>query len=524
MPARLVRFSVPITILALIGTACTGGAAPTSVASVPVQTQAPADTGAPDTAPPADTAAPETGAPTETTSAETAVPGETPAASPTPLILAPATDVPGKTTLRWYCCLGTGQDPETQIPVEQQVITDFNAAHPDAFLTFEVVDYSAARDALSTHIAGGNAPDIVGPAGVGGLEAFHGQWLDLMPLIESTGFDLSEYEQAAVDFYKTDDGQIGIPFATYPSMLWYSRALFDEAELEYPPHEYGAPYVLDGEEVEWNYDTVRELGLRLTVDEDGFDATEPEFDPDRIVQYGFEPQRDDLRGLGAYFGAGSLVAEDGETVQVPDAWVDAWKYFYDGMWDSNFIMTGPVFDSDEWGGAVGFSFASGRVAMSTNFLWTTYGVGEGSGIEGQWDLAAVPAHNGVHTAPLNADTFAVMDASKNPDQAFEALTYLQGEAEETLLGIYGGMPAKPAEQDAFFAARDEEFPHDVDWQVATDSLGYADDPNFEEFMPEYNESLDLLETYETKWTTTPGLDIDSEIEALTNDLQAIWDR
>ena len=43
-------------------------------------------------------------------------------------------------------------------------------------------------------------------------------------------------------------------------------------------------------------------------------------------------KRDDLRGLGAYFGAGSLAADDGTTVQIPDAWADGWKYFYDGMW------------------------------------------------------------------------------------------------------------------------------------------------------------------------------------------------
>ena len=63
----------------------------------------------------------------------------------------------------------------------------------------------------------------------------------------------------------------------------------------------------DGTEVDWNYDTVKEIAQILTVDENGKDATEAGFDPTKIVQYGFEPQRDDLRGLGAYFGAGSLV-------------------------------------------------------------------------------------------------------------------------------------------------------------------------------------------------------------------------
>ena len=43
------------------------------------------------------------------------------------------------------------------------------------------------------------------------------------------------------------------------------------------------------------------------------------------MQWGFEPQRDDLRQTGAYFGAGQFVGADGKTVQMPEPWVAAWK-------------------------------------------------------------------------------------------------------------------------------------------------------------------------------------------------------
>jgi multiple sugar transport system substrate-binding protein len=422
--------------------------------------------------------------------------------------------------LRWYCCLGTGEDP-AQIPTEEKVAADVSTANPGVTLTMEVVTYEAARDALATQIASGNPPDIVGPAGVGGLEAFHGQWLDLAPLIESSGYDLSDYDPGAVDFYKTPEGQIGLPFATYPSVLWYKASHFEEAGLNEPPHKYGEPYVWpDGRESEWNYDTIRELALLLTVDENGNDATQEGFNPDAIVQYGFEPQRDDLRGLGAYFGAGSLLADDGTTAQIPDAWADAWKYFYDGMWTDHFILTGPQFETPEWGGS-GYAFFSGNVSMSENFLWTTYGVADAGD---DWNIAAIPSHKGTTTAPLNADTFTIHKDTEHPEEAFAALSYLLGDGSAELLGIYGGMPARASEQEAFFAGLDEQFPHGVDWQVARDSLQYADNPNFEAYMPKYNETLDLLGTYNTKWTTTPGLNMDQEIASLLLELQALWDR
>ena len=206
----------------------------------------------------------------------------------------------------------------------------------------------------------------------------------------------------------------------------------------------------DGTEVDWDYDTIREIAKILTVDANGNDATSAEFDPTKIEQYGFEVQRDDLRGLGAYFGAGNLTGPDGKTVTIPDAWKDGWKFFYDGMWKDHFIMTGPVYETDEFNGG-GYSFFSGRVAMAENFLWTTYGVA-GAGTD--WDLGAIPSHNGTTTSPLNADTFAVMKGSKNPDAAFAAFTYLIGDASDELLGLYGGMPARPDKQDAFFDALD----------------------------------------------------------------------
>jgi multiple sugar transport system substrate-binding protein len=238
-----------------------------------------------------------------------------PAASAAPTtFITFGTAAPGQVEIRWYCCLGGGDAPE-QVAVEKKVVDAFNASHDKIHLVFEAVPYAGANDALATQIGSGNGPDIVGPVGIGGANAFHGQWLDLGPLIQKTNYDLSGYPPDAVNIYKLDEGQVGIPFAIYPSVLFYSKSLFDEAGLAYPPHKYGEKYKMpDGSMVDWNYDTITQLGKILTVDKNGKDATDPAFDPKNIVQWGFEPQRDDLRGLGAAFGAGMLAGgPDGKT-------------------------------------------------------------------------------------------------------------------------------------------------------------------------------------------------------------------
>jgi len=184
-------------------------------------------------------------------------------------------------------------------------------------------------------------------------------------------------------------------------------------------------------------------------------------------------------------------------------------------------MTGAVAESEEFSGG-GYTFFSGRVAMSLNFLWTTYGVAD-AGTD--WDLAAIPSHNGEITSPLNADTFGIQKGTKNPDAAFAALTYILDDSADELLQLYGGMPARPDRQDAFFETlgQTEGFPDEVDWQVAKDSIEYADNPNFEAPMPKYNETLTVLGKYASKWATTDGLNMDDEIEALRAEIQAAWD-
>jgi multiple sugar transport system substrate-binding protein len=230
--------------------------------------------------------------------------------------------------------------------------------------------------------------------------------------------------------------------------------------------------------------------------------------------------------MAAFFGSGNLTGADGKTVEIPAAWDAAWKWLYDATWKDHITMTGPVFESEEYNGG-GYSFCSGKVAMQVNWLWSNYCLLDEEGKEpagSDWDLAPAPSYQGTTTAPFNADTFRILSDSKHPKEAFEALTYLLGEGSADLLTAYGGMPARTADQPAFMQGLETQFPHGADWQVAVDSIEYADNPNFEAYMPAYNETLDRLGTFMTKLTSEDGVDVGAEIATLKSDLQAIWDR
>ncbi|HEU5203023.1 MAG TPA: extracellular solute-binding protein, partial [Candidatus Limnocylindrales bacterium] len=400
-------------------------------------------------------------------SAATSTPADSaaPAASEAPASAAPTTS--GEAAeIEWYVGLGTGENEE-QIPAEEAVVAAFNEANPNIHLTLTVVDNTEAADTLATRIAAGDSPDIIGPIGIRGLQSFGDQLLDIGPFIESSGVDLSGIDQALIDVYNVNGKQIGIPMAVYSSFFYYNKSLFDEAELAYPPHEVGAQY----EGKEWNWATVRDLAMKLTVDDNGNDATSADFDPSKIVQYGLDAQftEHDARAWGTIFGgSGSAVADDGKTAQWPDNWRQGLKFYYDGIWKDHFIPPKPAVD----GMAGGNTFQSGQIAMDVVHLWYTCCVypTEGAKPVTDWDIAVLPTQaDGKVVSKLHADTIGILASSKHPDEAFEVLSYLAASPE--LTQIWGAMPARASQQDAFFEGLTKTFaPLVIDWQVAKDML------------------------------------------------------
>ena len=431
--------------------------------------------------------------------------------------------------IRWYVGLGAGTDAPL-VAAQEEIVADFNASQDGIELVLEIVDNAQAYDVLSTQIAAGNAPDIVGPMGIRGRASFPGAWLDLTPMIDSTGYDLGDFDPALIDFYRVEgEGQLGIPFAVFPSFLMYNLDLFDEAGIPYPPSAYGDAYVdWDGVEREWNTDTLREVAMILSVDVNGNDATMGEYDTGNIVQFGYGSQFTDVRGRDTLFGSANYVDMDGNAV-IPDAWREAEHWYHDAMWVDYFYPNGVYGGSEIMGGGSANWFDTGNMGMITIHLWY---LGWGTGnLDAAWDFGPVPSHNGVATAKLHADTFGVLKSSDNPEAAFTVLTYLLGERAADLTSLYGGMPARLSLQDSFIertvAAQGAAYP-DVDWaslnwDVVLAGLQHPDNPNHEEGMPSFLEASARYNEYGQLVDNNADEDIDAALDALQADLQGIFD-
>jgi len=424
---------------------------------------------------------------------------------------------PNATKITWFIGLGTGSNPNFIQP-EEDWVNNYNKSQKDACILLNIV-YNTGQnsyDALRALIAAGNAPDIVGPVGKAGRASFQGAWADITPLAKNANFNLSNYDPKLLEFTKDEGVLVGIPFALFPSFIFYNKGLFDEAGLPYPPHKVGEKY--DGKD--WDQDALKDLAMKLTVDANGNDATSADFDPANVTQFGYYEQWTDARGIGSLYG-GAIPCEDPcaqtKKAVIPDSYVKAWKWYYDGIWKYHFMPTADYANSDQFN--KGNLFPSGNVAMSHVHTWY---LGQLDNSPLSWDIAVLPTFDGKTTAKLHGDTFAIMKDSKHQDVAFKVLTDMA--TDPTLAVLYGGMPAVEAQRADFFKALDAHTgANKIDWTVAEEMLKYPDVPNHEAWLPNLPKANALLGDFRTAMDTTPDLNLDEAIAKLQSDLQAAYD-
>jgi multiple sugar transport system substrate-binding protein len=430
-----------------------------------------------------------------------------------------------KIVVTWFVGLGTGTQP-AQIDAQNQVVADFNASQDAIELVINIgADFTTSRDTFSTLVAAGTAPDIVGPVGVGGSNAFQDVWADLTPLVEAASFDLSVFDPALVDLYRTGDGQLlGIPFAVFPSLTYYNVDLFDEAGLNYPPSDFESNYVMpDGTEVPWDYNTVKEIGMILTVDANGNDATSPDFDPTQIVQFGMNFQWAQQRLMWTHLQPEDWYDEEANVITIPESWVEGSLWIQDAVWTSHFMPSATYAGSDLFGASN--VFQTGNLGMAVTPLWYTCCL-SGSVGNFTWDMAVVPRSlDGEYHVATDADTFRLTKGSQNPEAAFTVLSYLLTEAVPTLAPTYGAFPALPDAQQSYLDTLTTTYEGLANTSVITDSLAYNNpgSHHHESFHPNWQQGADRTQAFSTLLFGDTGAEIDvvAESETMEADLNAI---
>lgn len=402
---------------------------------------------------------------------------------------------------------GAGSDPDSQEALNA-IAGEFNSSHTNLQIEFMYSTWEEHTTKFSTLLAGDLVPDLAFPIGIQGIAEFYDEWIDVSPYIQSESYDTSDFYGPSLQLLNFNDKTIGLPLGVYPSVTFFNEDLFDAANVVYPPQQYG--------DSSWTLQKMVEIAQQLTLDENGNNAAASNFDPTKIVQWGWGGWCGPFRTVPGKFGANPLGMSADFKVAEMDAggYLEGMQFLYNSIFTWHFrpssIDEGSTFTGMD------FTFESGKIAMFECFSWASYAFPNFT-TGGNWNVAAVPAGPyGNVVSPVNADTFAIPSHSTHPDQAWEVAKWLmEPDMQNRLCGIFGCIPSRKSLASGWVNSLAAEYPN-VDFQVFIDSIDYMDaSPNNESWVPAYSKVWDATENAMSRILSGES----SDVRQVMNDLQ-----
>jgi len=183
----------------------------------------------------------------------------------------------------------------TENEMLEKVIAAWAETHPDITVEPIYAPWDEYEPKLLSMYAGGIAPDILG---IGGTNPFaerfvRGMVLSLQPFIERETDVRDGLYPMSINVYTLKGELCALPHCICPSGVSYNATRFDEAGLDYPPH--------DWTDDSWTWDEMIALAKQLTIDKDN---------DGKIDQYGLNIGHRSIWYLTRMWGADVVSSED----------------------------------------------------------------------------------------------------------------------------------------------------------------------------------------------------------------------
>lgn len=307
--------------------------------------------------------------------------------------------------------LGVSLTPQ-ELDTFQQAITALDEEHPEWQIILETTPQSGFVEKVTTQLAGGSLPDVVRVQGLFAQQWIRqGAFLDLSEPIEASDLDLEDFFVGPLEQFRWQDKLWGLPDTAAPDVVFYNKEMFDEAGLTYPTDE-------------WTYADMRKAAVLLTLDEQGRNPTDPDFDTGSIQQWGWNGGLSHLwqRHLVRPFGGEFCVNEDctqmsftsPETIAAAEWWASLAQEDHATLYD-------PYGGSQT--GVPGDPFIAGVAAMGYNGF---FAVGQLNST-GSFDYDIVQpllGEDGRRYTPLSTNGYVISAGSEHPDDAWALIQEL----------------------------------------------------------------------------------------------------
>lgn len=323
---------------------------------------------------------------------------------------------------------GTGDDKAEAAsgPVELRMVTwsaneghhelfnaiadDYVAANPDkvSAITFDALPGANYVNALTTQIAGGDAPDLAWVSEANAVEFVQsGVLYDLTPTFEATeGYALDDLLDGATAPWSTDEGLFGYPFSNSPFGVYVNLDLL-EAAGQPDPRE----LLASGE---WTWDTVMDMS-QAVAETQGTGGFIPSANP-------YTAWNDALGAMWMSWG-GQPWSDDGTTCEFDSPeMTEFFEWFHHEVWvDHSTPQPGEE-----------FNFKAGSAAMQLTQLSASTGL-DGSF---RWDFLPMPTGPAGQVDVVGQAGIGVTSLSENPEVAADFLAFFTNAANGERLAAY----------------------------------------------------------------------------------------
>ena len=289
----------------------------------------------------------------------------------------------------------------------KQMKDEFEKQHPNIKVEIETLGYDEYFTQLQTRVAGGTAPDTY-ELNYENFVAYakKGVLRELTPYLESSGADLSALNANALNAFRADGVQYGLPNSFSNVLLFYNKDLFDRAGAAYP-----AP--------EWTWQDVQAAAAKIrALGDDIYGIYQPiqfwEFY--KVVQQ----------------NGGALMSADGKkfTVNTPEN-VETLQFMVDRISKTNVMPT----DAQMAGMGDWDLFKSGKLGMLVTGIWAFPDFEKNATFA--WDVAVEPGMKKKATH-FFSNGVVINQESKHPEAAFEWIRFLSASKEAARIRVEAG--------------------------------------------------------------------------------------
>ncbi|KKI89752.1 hypothetical protein WQ54_25755 [Bacillus sp. SA1-12] len=336
-------------------------------------------------------------------------------------------DSGGKTKLTILTTAAPGKEKEWFF--KEVLKPEFEKANPDITLEVIAVPWDNFDSKLSTLVAGGTPPDVFSHWGASGFADYTKRNLaaDLTPYMDS--FENKNITQNLLDIYKIGGKQMGIPFASFQTYVYYNKDLFDKAGVPYPEYKFGDP--------NWTWEELRNIAKKLTSNYGKPDAV-----------YGLAGDNGDRDNYGWDYGVDLYDDQAYQTGIVKDShfddprYAEAIEYFRANIYDHKISPSPAVTEAIA---QTGDAFVTGKVAINVDGGW---GLGNYSNNNMNFGIAPVPVGpEGTSTPVLYVDPLMMSAKTKHPEEAWKLIKFMTSTEIQKKFAQEVGHP--PADSEAF---------------------------------------------------------------------------